>query len=58
MGSAMAGLTATLEQLLARRDLSEAEADRLLRALADENLPPPMAAALLGPVATPTDKPA
>lgn len=43
----MAGLTATLDQLLARIDLSEADAGALLRALTDENLPPAMAAALL-----------
>lgn len=47
MDDAMAGLTATLEQLLVRRDLSEAEAGALMRALTDESLPPPMAAALL-----------
>jgi len=43
----MTGLNATLEQLLARVDLSEADAGALMRALTDEALPPPMAAALL-----------
>ncbi|MEO8223745.1 MAG: anthranilate phosphoribosyltransferase [Gammaproteobacteria bacterium] len=43
----MASLAATLEQLLARIDLSEADAGALLLSLADLNLPPPMAAALL-----------
>jgi anthranilate phosphoribosyltransferase len=43
----VAALTGTLEQLLARRDLGEAEAGDLLRALTDENLAPPLAAALL-----------
>ena len=43
----MANLTATLEQLLARIDLCEADAAALMRALADESLPPAMAAALL-----------
>ncbi|MGB5580349.1 MAG: anthranilate phosphoribosyltransferase, partial [Woeseia sp.] len=43
----MANLTATLEQLLARTDLSEADAAALMRALTDESLPPAMAAALL-----------
>jgi len=40
-------VTATLEHLLARIDLSEADAGDLLRALTDEALPPVMAAALL-----------
>ncbi len=43
----MASLTAILEQLLARIDLSEADAAALMRALTDENLSPAMAAALL-----------
>ena len=43
----MASLTAILEQLLARIDMSEADAAALMRALTDENLPPAMAAALL-----------
>lgn len=43
----MASLTATLEQLLARIDLSETDAAALMRALTDESLPPAMAAALL-----------
>ena len=38
----MATLTAFLEQLLARIDLSEADAAALMRALTDENLPPAM----------------
>jgi len=43
----MSGLTRTLEQLLAGRDLAEAEAGDVMRALTDESLPPAMAAALL-----------
>ncbi|MEO7386473.1 MAG: anthranilate phosphoribosyltransferase [Gammaproteobacteria bacterium] len=43
----MAGLTTTLELLLARMDLSEAQAGDLLRALTDENAAPAMVAALL-----------
>ena len=43
----MASLTALLEQLLARKDLAEADAAALMRALTDESLPPAMAAALL-----------
>jgi anthranilate phosphoribosyltransferase len=43
----MANLTATLEQLLARIDLAEADAAALMRAVTDESLPPAMAAALL-----------
>ena len=43
----MSGFTATLEQLLAGIDLSEAAAGDLLRGLTDETLPPAMAAALL-----------
>jgi len=43
----MTSLTATLEQLLARIDLSESDAAALMRALTDESLSPAMAAALL-----------
>ena len=43
----MFAITTTLEHLLARIDLSEADAGALLRALTDENLPPALAAALL-----------
>ncbi len=43
----MTTLTATLESLLAGRELSEADAGELMRALTDESLPPAMAAALL-----------
>jgi anthranilate phosphoribosyltransferase len=43
----MGGITTTLEHLLARIDLSEADAADLMRALTDDNLPPAMAAALL-----------
>ena len=43
----MFALTATLEHLLARIDLSEADAGALLRTLTDENLSPALTAALL-----------
>ena len=43
----MAAISSTLEHLLARIDLSEADAGALLRTLTDESLPPAMAAALL-----------
>jgi anthranilate phosphoribosyltransferase len=43
----MSALTATLDTLLARIDLSEADAAALMRALTDESLSPAMAAALL-----------
>ena len=43
----MTRLTVLLEQLLVRKDLSEADAAALMRALTDESLPPAMAAALL-----------
>jgi len=43
----MFAISITLEHLLARIDLSEADAGTLLRALTDEKLPPAMAAALL-----------
>jgi len=43
----MASPGALLEQLLDRIDLSEADAAALMRTLADESLPPAMAAALL-----------
>ena len=45
--SAAQTVTATLEQLLAGQDLSEAEAAALMHALTDEQLPPAVAAALL-----------
>jgi len=38
---------ASLEKLLARQDLAQAEAAALMQALADENLPPALAGALL-----------
>lgn len=43
----MSTLKNTLEQLLEHRNLSEADASQLLRALTDETLPPAMAGALL-----------
>jgi len=43
----MSALRNTLEHLLERRDLSEAEASQLLLALTDEAVPPAMAGALL-----------
>ena len=43
----MSNANALLEQLLARRDLAEEQAAALMRLLADEQLPPPMAGALL-----------
>jgi anthranilate phosphoribosyltransferase len=43
----MTGLTATLEQLLARLDLAEADAADLMRRLTDDSLPPAVAAGLL-----------
>lgn len=45
--TAVPGMSVTLELLLARMDLSEADAGNLLRALTDEALPPALAAALL-----------
>jgi anthranilate phosphoribosyltransferase len=41
-----------LERLVARRDLSQAEAERLLECLTDPQLPPAMAGALLAALAT------
>ncbi len=43
----MQTVTATLEQLLAGQDLSEAQAAELMHTLTDEQLPPAVAAALL-----------
>ncbi len=45
--SPVQAVTATLEQLLAGQDLSEAEAALLMHTLTDEQLPPAVAAALL-----------
>lgn len=45
--TAVQTVTATLEQLLAGQDLSEAQAAELMHTLTDEQLPPAVAAALL-----------
>ena len=47
----MSALRETLEQLLDRRNLSEAQASELLVALTDPTLPPAMGGALLAALA-------